>query len=431
MAGENNDGGLINNEFAPSDDFKNQFKNVPVEGADFPDPPPAGDDPNKNKGTGDDPKNGIGADDPNKNTPPPPAGDEEKKKQEAELAAKAEEEKIAKMSPEEKEKYLAEKNKAGDDPNKNTPPPPPAPEGKKFEEEFAERFGGKSFEEVQKLIAAAEEPVFANDQIKFFNELAKNGTQIDENYIYQITRDYENMTDPMEILAEKMRQENPKMDDDEIEFELRQKYQMDAWAKEEGEEATDIEKIMSKKMLREADEARDGMIEKRNSLRFIKPKDPVDEQKLAKERLEAQKQFESDVDSKIVPKVPSFKYEFTDKDGNKYGTFDFQIDANANGKVVQTMKAMGSNMDAFWNQFKGENGKFDHVKFYEYQLKAANFDKVAKKAYDDGLALGTENVAKTIKNQDFNQNGKSSGGAEGQRKSFEQAAAESLSKNVV
>jgi hypothetical protein len=230
----------------------------------------------------------------------------------------------------------------------------------------------------------------------------------------------------LEILAEQMRQDNPGMDEDEIQFEIESKYRMKEWAAE-GEEPTEIEVIMAKKQLREANEIREKLIAKRNSLSFIKPKDEVAEAQAVKDRLASQQKFEATIDTEIVPKVPTLSTKFTDEKGVEQ-TLDFQIDDSARGKVVPLMKTMGSNIDAFFYQFNDKAGKFDHVKFYQYQLKAENYDKAAKLFYEKGKASGELAVVKEIKNTDFSKNGKQAGGAPPM--TMEQAMAESLSKNL-
>lgn len=415
MAEENNNGGgLANSEFTPSQDFLDSFKNTVIEGDDNnggagapPPPVKTAEDLAAEKAAADAAANGGAG-----GTTP---SAEEKKKAEDE-AARLEAEKVAKMSPEEKTAYDKEKSGAG----------APPPVVKSFDEEFAERFGGKKPDEVKAAIETPAEAVFANEQIKFFNELAKQGVKIDADYVYQITRDYESMTDPVDILAEKIRQDNPKWTDEMVEYEIRQKYKMDEWAAE-GEEPTPIEKVMALRQLLEADEARDSMIEKRNSLTFIKTEDPKAKEQAAKDRLTAQTRFETTIDNEIVPKVPSLQTKFTDEKGTEH-TIEFQVDDSARGKVVQLMKAMGSDINAYWPQFSGKDGKFDHVKFYEMQLKAQNYEKAVKSSYERGLALGEERVAKDIRNTDFGQNGKGAG-AGGAVKTFGEAAAESLAKN--
>jgi hypothetical protein len=416
MAGEdnNNGGGIANNEFTPSPEFLEQFKNTPIEGADDEggnNPPPANPPVKTQKELDDEAAAAAAAN-----------GDQSEadkiKADEAAAAKLVEDEKISKMNPEEKEAYLKSKDKPAD--------PPPAPVVKSFDEEFAERFGGKKPEEVKAALEGEKEEVFANDQIKFFNELAKKGVTIDANYISAITKNYEGMDNPLEILAEQIRQDNPKMDEDEIEFEIRTRYRMDEWSAE-GEEPTEIEKIMAKRQLREAEEARVKLIDNRNSLSFIKPKDPQAEQIAARERLEAQQKFEKTIDTEIVPKVQKLSTEYTDDDGVKH-VLDFDIDESAKGRVVPLMKAMGSNAGAFFNQFVGNDKKFNHAKFLEYQYKAENYDSAAKKFFAKGLSIGSEKVVKGIKNVDFENNGKP-GGTTATAKSFGEAAAESMNKH--
>src|SRR6185437_10631628 len=247
---------------------------------------------------------------------------------------------------------------------------------KSFDEQLSEVFEGK-FKSVDELKKALETPKeeFASDQVKFFNELIKSGTvkNIDNDYIKMVTADYESMENPIEILMEDLKLNDPKFknaDPDELEFEIRQRYKMDEWAPD-GEDPSEAEKILSKRQLREATEARDRLIEKRESLKFIKKENPVDEAKVAQERQQRQAEFEKFVDKEVVTKINKLSTPIVDKEGKSKDPFEFSVEPSTVSKVANLMKLMNTDARVFFNQFV-EKENFNHSKFAEYLTKAEN-----------------------------------------------------------
>ncbi len=285
--------------------------------------------------------------------------------------------------------------------NKTEPTPT-----KSFEELLAERTGGK-FSKWEELEAALNTPKedFFDEEVRRINELKKNGVKIDQDWFYLQTRDYENMEDPIEILAEAMKLENPGLTDKEIEWEIRSKYRLDEWTQDGQDEdeitpkQKEIEEVFSAKMLREANQKRDELIAKRNSQSWKTPKNPEAEAKAIAEAKAAQEAWEKsilDVDSKTT----KLSTAISDKDA-----FEFVIEPSEKSDVSKMMKEMGTNAGVFWQQFV-EDGKINQQKVYETIIKARNYDKAVTSAYQKGLAKGAEQEVKNLKNISFNQDKK-------------------------
>jgi hypothetical protein len=272
---------------------------------------------------------------------------------------------------------------------------------KSFDELLAERTGGKfnKWEEIESTINSPKDD-FYDDDVRRINELKKQGVNLDRQWFEMQTRDYENMEDPAEILAEAMKIENPKLTDKEIAYEIRSKYQLDKWIKEDQDEdditpeQRELEEIMSIKMVREAEEKRDELIKRRDAQSWKVPKNPETEAKAIAEAKAMQESWEKNVDE-----VNSNFSKLTNSVSEKEA-FDYVLDESEKKDVSNMMKQMGSNANVFWNQFV-KDGKIDQQKVYETIVKSRNYDKAVVAAYQKGLATGQEQEVKNLKNIDF------------------------------
>jgi hypothetical protein len=340
---------------------------------------------------------------------------EAKKKKEDADAAKAEEDKISKMSPEEKEAYLKEKNT-------------PAASVKPFEEELLSRFNGKykSVQEIESALNTTPEPQFADDTVKFFNEFVKNGGKIDNEFLSAITTDYDAMTDGVELMMRHLKANDPRCknwDNEDLEYEVRQLYKMDEWSDDEAEETNETRRIMAKRLERDAKDAREGLKQKQESLKYIKPVDPLVAEKEAEDRQIAQKKWETEIVPKVIEAVSKLSTPVSEKEA-----FDYDIDAADKGEVAGLLKSMGNNAKAFWGQFYDKDGKFDHVKVARMLLRDRSYEKAVKLAREQGKAIGGEQEHRNIGNIDFKKDQKRGGSSK--EKSFNEAAYDSVSKNL-
>jgi len=271
-----------------------------------------------------------------------------------------------------------------------------------IEQVLAEKTGGKikTLDDLEKLKDFNPDDYFVDDEVRRINELKKQGVALDENWFYLQTREFEKVDDPIEILAEAMKLENPELTDREIEYELKIKYQINQWAKE-GEEEDDlsperkeIEEIFSAKMLRDAEKKREELIALRDS-RSVKQK--INPEQKAKQIAEAEQKYKQWVDSieGISNNTSKLTVNVSEKDA-----FDFLVDSNEKKEVSNIVKTLWKDSNAFWGQFV-KDGNVDAKSIYETILKARNYEKAVASAYQRGLASGAEQEVKNIKNVNF------------------------------
>jgi len=142
---------------------------------------------------------------------------------------------------------------------------------KSFEQILEEKSGGKykHWEDVQTELTPKNP--FANEQIEKFNELAKQGVKLDRNFWDIQGKDFTAITDPEEILKEEMRLSGDYegWSEQELDLELNEKYKKDDWVDEDAE-PTVTKQLMSKRILRDSEKARETLIKKQADLTIVK-----------------------------------------------------------------------------------------------------------------------------------------------------------------
>lgn len=388
---------LKDGDFTPSQDFLDTFKDTPIDGGD-----------NVFVESGND----KGQDDNSGNSEETPEQKEEKfkaangGKTQAEVAdaqkiiddkikadQKTEDDKLAKMTPAEKEKYIAEKNKGADNQQQNSVKP--------FEEELVSRFKGKykSVEEIEQALEKPSVEVFANESIKAINDYVKNGGKFDQEYFEAINTDYDAINDGVELAMRYLQATDPNLKDadpEELEFEVRKRYDMDNWSDDGADEVNDIRRVMEKKLQREAPQFRAALKEKQNSLKFIKAVDPKISEQATKDKEANLKKWVEEIVPSLVEKTSKLSTKISDKE-----TFDYTPDATDLNEAVQLMNSLGSNAAKFWEQFYDNEGKFDHSKVLTMLLKARAYDKVIPLVREQGRTAGREEEIRNLKGTDF------------------------------
>jgi len=273
---------------------------------------------------------------------------------------------------------------------------------KSFEELFAEKTGGKfkTWEEVDALLNAPKEEY--DDEIKHLAELKKSGVKFDDDFWEIRTKNYEGLDankDAKKILLESMKwkPEFKGWSQEELEFELKTKYRQAEWS--DDDEPTEVEKIMSKRMLRDAENEKKFLIEKKNSLLNVKKPDEaaiaLQQEQVRQQQVNWEKQVEE-----ISSKTSKLSVKLDDKE-----SFDFELPESDKIKATQMMKEMGKDVSVFWSLFNNDKGEFDHNKVYELILREMNKDNIVKSAYQKAFSKGAEKEHKTIKNIDFSTSG--------------------------
>jgi hypothetical protein len=268
---------------------------------------------------------------------------------------------------------------------------------KSFEELLSERSGGKfkDWNEIEPLLTSQEE---LDEEIKHLAELKKQGVKFDKDFWNVQTSDYENMTDAVDILAEAMRlkPEYKGWSREEIEWEIKNKYQVNKWSvegEEPNQEQIEIESIMSKRMERDASNDKQWLIDKKKSYINYKKADPQAELQAQENERRAQENWEKFVDEELVAKVPKLSFKIDDND-----SFDFEISASDKKDISSTMKSMTKDLNVFWNQFTDDKGNLDQKKVYELLVWNKNREAISKLIHQAAYAKGAEKEIRTIKN---------------------------------
>ncbi len=272
-----------------------------------------------------------------------------------------------------------------------------------FEETLAERTGGKikSWDEIE---AKLNEPKieFADEQVQKINDFIKNGGKIDKNWLYFQSTDFEKISDPFELISEAMRLEEPGITDKEIEYRIKNDYKTDDWADEEGE-TTEVEEVMSAKMLREAEKAKTKLKEFQQKSSFAPgQKSEVDLKKEAKIKEDAQKNWEKAVEEGVkgFDKVP---VKIDEKE-----VFDVIVSEDERKPINDMVKKMGSEgLNVLLPKFMDSKGNIDVKLLFNYIYKAETYDNAVKAALIQGKAKGAYKEVKDLKNINFTTDGQS------------------------
>lgn len=268
---------------------------------------------------------------------------------------------------------------------------------KNWDEVFFEKTGGKfkTWEEVEGVLNTPKDEY--DEEIKHLAELKKSGIKFDNDFWELKTKDYDKLSSPIEILKESMRwkSEYKGWTNEEIEFELKSKYRQNEWS-EDGEDVNEIQSIMSKRMMRDAENEKQWLIEKRNSILSVKQPDEAAIALQQEQVKQAQVNWEKYLESEIVSKTNKLSVKLDDKE-----TFDFEVSDSDKREAAEIMKKMPNDINVFWSLFKDEKGNFDHKKVYDLILWNKHKDNVVKIAHQTAFSKGAEKEHKTIKNIGF------------------------------
>lgn len=269
-----------------------------------------------------------------------------------------------------------------------------------FEDLLAERSEGKfkSWEEIQ---AKLSEPKieFADERVRKINDYIRDGGKLDSDWVYFQNTDFEKIQDPFELLSEAMRLEEPGITDKEIEYRLKNDYKIDDWS-EEGAEANEVEEVMSAKMAREADKARQKLIAHKTKSSFAVPqKSEADLRKEAEASKVVQENWEKTVEdsAKAFEKIP---VKIDDKE-----TFDVIVSDEEKKSLTKMTKAMGKSLAPLLSEFTDKKGNVDVNMLQSFMYKAKNFDNAVKAAWNQALAKGKSEIVKDLKNVNFTKDG--------------------------
>ena len=208
------------------------------------------------------------------------------------------------------------------------------------------------------------ETVFANDFIKKMNEYARNGVNIDSNFLSEISNDWKSMdvkdeSNAKKMIAMKLRIDNPNLDAEDVEFKMRKTYNFDEEAlrdrlEDKGYDDDKIEQMVArekgdylKQLEIDAKLAKPTLEKYQNEL--IMPRGASAEE-LAQQRENERKEYMSDVANTLK----GFdKLEFKLSDGE---SIEVPIDKELNSRLRNDLKTLFDQPEKFWAERGGIQG---------------------------------------------------------------------------
>jgi hypothetical protein len=275
---------------------------------------------------------------------------------------------------------------------------------KSFEEYLAEKTGGKysKWEDVEAEIKPKDDP-FADDEIRTLNELKKQGVKFDKDFWELQTKDFNSMKDPDEILIESMRRNKDYKGwtEKELKLELDEKYRRKEWS-DEGDEANEIETLMSKRLLRDAENAKEDLVKLKESLTIVKQPDAKAIEAQQKAAEQAKLGWETLVGD-IAKTANSLSMIVDEKSKDN---FDYTVSDSVRTEAAEIMKELATNPLAVFNQFKNADGSYDNKAIFDMLLWIKSKDNITKAIYQNAKAKGAETEVKGLKNTNFKTDGK-------------------------
>tara|TARA_R110000868_G_scaffold268614_2_gene527812 strand:+ start:472 stop:1632 length:1161 start_codon:yes stop_codon:yes gene_type:complete len=323
-------------------------------------------------------------------------------------------------------------------------------EAKSWESEWKKNFEDEDVETVKSYKTKAQEyeaklaereaemeTLFANDNIKKLNELAKNGVNIDENTVAFLNKDYNKITEPTKLISEYLKTKNPEWSDKKVAFEISKRYGLDRLKQEKDEdgelieltdEQKELKEIIDEDLSREANEAKSLLQEEQDKLRLFKPEQKSKEQVEA-ERMDAQQaeQKWSEMTKEISSKHPTIKVEFSETpiviNGKpvKLSPIDYaptKEDKAAAEKLFHGLGNLSVDENPLLTQFADKDGNLNNdtsrSKIFEYCLNVVSGNKIREHIAASAYKTAYEMAIKTDKKAtDTLQNGKRTSAAGG------------------
>ncbi len=258
------------------------------------------------------------------------------------------------------------------------------------------------FESLEQMFEATKQPelTFANDQIKHLNELASKGVQIDQVLAFANLKvdelDPSKMEDAKKLIRIEMKQNEPGITDEEIDYDLRQLYDLTE-QKNDDDEVTNTEAIRNAelKLLRNAKNAKSNLITKQKELEIPaanagqQQSGPTEEQK---------RDWSGKVDNSLE------NYESLEIPIGTDQNFKFQIAAESK----ETLKTTMLQPEAFLSRYV-KDGQADMEKFRREMTILDNYETIFQAIHTQGDASGAKRVMDSIQNPSTEKSGNQGG----------------------
>jgi len=272
---------------------------------------------------------------------------------------------------------------------------------KSFEDQVAEKTGGKfkTWEEIESVLSAPKEEL--DEELKHWQDLKNKGVKFDAEFFELQSKDFASMDNPLDIRMEAMRRhpDYAGLSDKTIEIQLDKKYNLSEWIDKDDTDLTDEDIANREILMRDAYNDREWLVNFKNERVFAKTPDPKQlEQRAESERL-AQENWEKFVDEELVNKTSKLSTKISDKE-----SVDFEVSDADKKYAADMMKSMTKDISVFWKQFEDKDGKMNQKAVYDMILYWKNKDNIVKVAHQNAEAKGKESEVKAIKNISFEAN---------------------------
>jgi len=266
-----------------------------------------------------------------------------------------------------------------------------------FDAEVAKRTEGK-FESFESMVESANAPKeetkefeYGNELIAKLDDLAKQGVSIDLDFITAQMKDYskfdlENVDQAKSLVEMERRLNEPDITQREIDFELSEKYKLDADEYDE----VDIERSQLR-LMRDAKKARKSLEE--NQKNMAVPKGGIDPEK---QRVAQEQAVQAKEKLNKALKDGLSKYE---KESLQIGdeTFDYTLTP----ETKKSLEKVITNTDKFFHQYISKDGSIDTKKLNSDMLWLTDRENMLKSYVQQATAKGSKDVVQGIKNTSF------------------------------
>lgn len=278
---------------------------------------------------------------------------------------------------------------------------------KTFEDYLAERSNGKykKWEDVE--VELTPKQVFANDKIKHLNDLAAKGIDVTSKEFLELqSLDFEKMDNVEDILFEKWKrgEEGKGLSEKTIRYEINKKYNVNEWIEKEDSDLTDDDIANREKMLRDSNESKAWLTNYRNERILEKQADPQAAAAMAEAERTQLQNWDNFVDSNLVNKITKLSTPISYKDeADKLveSVIDLPVSDKVRQEVGAIMKQLPRDSNAFFDQFKKQDGTRDHEGLALMMIKAKLFDEARALSYSAGAEQRALVIEKAAKNTSF------------------------------
>jgi len=260
----------------------------------------------------------------------------------------------------------------------------------------------REIDTVDQLFEAKESaPELPEDVSAYLKYKQETGRGFDD--FVKINRDFDN-EDPNRLLLEYYKETNPGLDDEDIQFDMEDKFSYD----EELDEEKDIKK-KKLAMKRELAKAKDYFEKQKEQYKIPLESRGVGVSEAEKEQYEAfksQAQRASELEQEQSKRSEFYRSKTSELFSEDFKGFEFQIgDEKVTYKPAEskTLLEKQTDMSPFFNSFVDDSGYIkDAAAYHRAMAVAMNPDAMAKFFYEKGKAEAIDSVAKESKNIDMN-----------------------------